>query len=425
MQSVAFGSCNRQSLPQDHWARIHALVRPQAFLWTGDAVYAKDNSLAALDRAYINLTSSSEYAAFAANLSLIDGVYDDHDYGVNDGGSSVALKPERKERYVRFLEASNPHPLSQHLDAVRALRAHEGLYHSIDIRLQAGAAGDAESAVVKVIFLDTRTFRSDHIVRSLGELKLPLTPLLAAAVRAGYTMLLGYGRDYGGDVLGEEQARWLDETLATSTADFHVVVSSIQLLTVNPVVESWGHFPRAKAALLQTMKHCDPRGLLFLSGDVHHAELSSLDFTRSNSREPVYEFTSSGLTHSCGSTLCPLMLGVFRQHRVPRDKHLNHSLSSGNVYSGRNFGSIRLVSRGELNVRIFSLQDGEPVLEQSVRSAGERAQAGLADPVLSVTYYDLPVLSTVDVVWILWAASLAALLVALLAAKVRRGMCGK
>jgi len=45
---IMFGGCNRQNSPQDHWARITNLIHPNPdlFVWTGDAVYALDNSLA-------------------------------------------------------------------------------------------------------------------------------------------------------------------------------------------------------------------------------------------------------------------------------------------------------------------------------------------------------------------------------------------
>jgi hypothetical protein len=53
---------------------------PEAFLWLGDAAYAKDNSvnaqLVALDQA----KRSISYASFlsAASLSNVFGVWDDH-----------------------------------------------------------------------------------------------------------------------------------------------------------------------------------------------------------------------------------------------------------------------------------------------------------------------------------------------------------
>lgn len=48
-----------------------------------------------------------------------------------------------------------------------------------------------------------------------------------------------------------------------------------QVLTSNPLVESWGHFPRSRKRLLDLLHRTNPAGLVMLSGDVHHAELAS------------------------------------------------------------------------------------------------------------------------------------------------------
>lgn len=46
------------------------------------------------------------------------------------------------------------------------------------------------------------------------------------------------------------------------------------MLTSNPLVESWAHFPAAKRRLLRLLHDTNPANLLLLSGDVHYAELS-------------------------------------------------------------------------------------------------------------------------------------------------------
>jgi hypothetical protein len=39
-------------------------------------------------------------------------------------------------------------------------------------------------------------------------------------------------------------------------------------------VESWGHFPRSKSRLVTLLSRLQPRGLAFISGDVHHGEMA-------------------------------------------------------------------------------------------------------------------------------------------------------
>lgn len=82
---------------------------------------------------------------------------------------------------------------------------------------------------LKVLFLDTRSHRDDHWIRSLGEYEIKGSAIVASALRALYT-LLGMGRKYAGQVLGEAQWQWLNETLRSSTADAHAIVSSIQVI---------------------------------------------------------------------------------------------------------------------------------------------------------------------------------------------------
>jgi hypothetical protein len=50
---------------------------PEYFIWTGDAVYTKNNSIKGLARAYAELENSPEYALFR-DKTVIHGVWDDH-----------------------------------------------------------------------------------------------------------------------------------------------------------------------------------------------------------------------------------------------------------------------------------------------------------------------------------------------------------
>lgn len=73
---LEFASCNRQNLPQEFWHRLKSL-QPAAFMWMGDAVYAKDNSVASQREALREAKESLEYAAFAASTPVC-GTWDDH-----------------------------------------------------------------------------------------------------------------------------------------------------------------------------------------------------------------------------------------------------------------------------------------------------------------------------------------------------------
>lgn len=336
---IAFGSCNRQRLPQSFWKEIDSL-HPDLFLWTGDAVYTKDYSFAALPTAFQQLLNDGNYTSFAAHTP-IDGVWDDHDYGVNDGGVNVVDKARRAQEYMRFLQQSNHNSsLSPSSDSAPGkeeswmdLTGEHGLYHSRTVQMG--------PASVKILFLDTRSFRENHFIPSLGQIKFPLSAIIASAIRGAYSVL-GFGRQHAGDVLGTEQWVWLEKELAESTADVHFIVSSIQVLSSNPVVESWGHFPVAKRKLLDLLAKYDPKHLHFLSGDVHLAEISQATVHRSDGSVSRWqEITSSGMTHTCqdnpiNKVLCPAMLYLFHQHRT----------SWKAFYTQRNFGTIEYIPAG-------------------------------------------------------------------------------
>ena len=73
----------------------------------------------------------------------------------------------------------------------------------------------------------------------------------------------------------------------------HLIVSSVQLLTSNPLVESWGHFPVSKARLLALLAEARPAAALVLSGDVHFAEFLGPAATAAASSSPFSSHSSS------------------------------------------------------------------------------------------------------------------------------------
>ena len=255
MKSISYGSCNKQRYSQSFWLRITDETNPAFWLWIGDAFYTKTTKIDGLQQALTNLTNNEFYTNFTDHTK-IDGVWDDHDYGVNDAGKHVTDHEARRSLYMQFIGAEETDYPGQ--------GSRKGLYKAIDFDLSSSSGRPIK---VKVILLDTRSFRDNHFIRSIGELYFPYSAMIAAGIRS-LCAILGLGANYDGDVLGEEQSQWLRKELASSSASFHVIVSSIQVLTSNPAVESWGHFPIAKRKLIETIAEYDPPGLVFLSGIV-------------------------------------------------------------------------------------------------------------------------------------------------------------
>jgi alkaline phosphatase D len=384
VRTIGFGSCNKQTKPQSYWDDIDHIARPDVWLWMGDNVYAKNRTLPALEDAYNTMIARNEhYQRFQSN-TRIEGMWDDHDYGRNDGGKFIDNYERRKELFLNFMRShsvANSFNSKQDSNGSRGGgdESGRGTYYFTDLEL--GCTGNPSMAhnplcsqksefgsKVRVIFLDTRSFRDNHYIKSLSEYHFPLSAHLAALVRTA-TAVFGLGLDFSGDVLGQAQWEWLDHTLASSDADFHVIISSIQVLTSNPVFESWGHFPAAKQRLLQLLQTRDPSGVFLMSGDVHHAEISRsvrsresdiVDSPELRSTPPLVEVTSSGLTHSCINGLlkyvCPVVVRQFQDHRPHRvinfSDAVDNSLTitaanntedpNANVFLGKNFGYMSL-----------------------------------------------------------------------------------
>lgn len=258
---VAFGSCNDAFAEQPLWSVI-AARRPDVFLWTGDIVYADVANIPPVRgqvywrlplprvathwdlRAHYALQKKiPDYAHLRRNTRIL-GIYDDHDYGKNNGGREFGLREESRLALLDFLDEPHHSPR----------RSRPGAYAAYDFKTVAGP--------LRIILLDTR-----------------------------------YNRDAPGineDILGETQWSWFKAQLTSSPARFHWLVSSIQVLPEEHPYEAWARFPSARRRLIRLLETTRPRGLVLLSGDRHLAEISRI---RTPGGFDLIEVTSSGMTH--------------------------------------------------------------------------------------------------------------------------------
>lgn len=208
---IAFGSCRKQSLPVPIWDAVLSL-RPDAWLWTGDAVYPRGNaSPEELRGAYRKVAADDSRVRSA--VRVYDGVYDDHDFGLNDAGSAFVGREASRQAFLDEIVRAPA-------DSVRRTQP-GGLYGSRTL--------GRPPRQVKLIMLDTRFSRDDHAIPSVGGLSwLPKPGYAAAAVRLA-SAAFGIGSAHDGDVLGSEQWSWLRTELTNSSAAVHIIVSSIQV----------------------------------------------------------------------------------------------------------------------------------------------------------------------------------------------------
>lgn len=253
---IAFGSCSRQDDPEQLWDDIVA-TKPALWIWLGDNIYGDSPDLAVLKAKYDQQKSSAGYKKLLSTCKVI-GTWDDHDYGINDGGKNFRQKEGSKKLALDFLDVP---------DKAR-VRKREGMYDAYSI-----GNGQRE---VKVILLDTRYFR-DTLRRSTEK-----------------------GRRYepntDGDILGEAQWEWLEKELKKSDAAIHIIASSIQFVANEHGFEKWGNFPKAHQRMIDLLTRIKPKNTFFISGDRHIGEVSKMQVD--GLPYPVYDFTSSGLTHT-------------------------------------------------------------------------------------------------------------------------------
>ena len=241
------------------------------------------------------------------------------------------------------------------------MKKRQGLYYSVTF-------GDVPTKQVKLIFLDTRWHRSKHCIPSVATY-MPLGAGFAALTRwilAGFNVnrWWPFWDCWQAPVLGEEQWQWLEKELDNSEASVHVVVSSIQVLTTNPTVESWGHFPYERQRLLKLLGK-GISGLFVVSGDVHQAEILNpigRAFTPDNNKHSFLEITSSGMTHYCSQPfygrLCEPMLNHYN-----RNRHMKKE----NYYIGKNYARLEIDWDRKQAEMVVKNELGETVLQTEPR----------------------------------------------------------
>jgi phosphodiesterase/alkaline phosphatase D-like protein len=231
-------------------------LRPEVLLLLGDTVYLEHDrhddpaALAAeLRRLYGAQFAEPHFAALLADLRARGGAvlstYDDHDFLGNNRCGGDEAPALREAARAEFLRAFGLAPA----DGVvyRAFRSER----------------------VEVIVLDVRFYRR--------------APELSSSDPDA--------------VLGADQWRWLEQTLAATTAPYVALASAINFHAFS--AECWEHYPAAFERLRRLLR-THPSRCLILSGDIHRNALYD--------DSGVIEVVSSGVAKR------GMVFGVLRQN---------------------------------------------------------------------------------------------------------------
>ena len=287
---IAFGSCLDQENPQPIWNSIYK-EDIDSFVFLGDNVYGDISSgkLNKMREAYKLQSKMIPSWLFKKNVEMI---WDDHDFGENDGGSSYPLKQEAQKLYLDFWKIPN--------NDIRHQR--NGIYANKIIYI--------DNFIINLILLDTRYFRSD-LKKTKG-----LKPVYLK------------NEELNATILGDKQWSWLMEVMKIKS-DLTIVATSIQLLPTEHRFEKWSNFPSDHFKLKKLLKS-QSRPIIVISGDRHQGAIYN--------DENIYEITSSSLNKTISSIL-----------RRPKelDKYM-----LGEMFAGENYGLITI----NTNKKIIDLE---------------------------------------------------------------------
>ena len=234
--SIKFGlgSCLDQDYPQPIWQSIQN-EDLNYFIFLGDNVYGDvpSGSLRKMRRAYQK--QKSILPDFLDEINILS-IWDDHDYGINDGGSDYRNKQRSQKMFLDFWEIPK--------DDLRHKR--EGIYFSQEEIFF--------NKKFKLIFLDTRYFRS--------ELK-------------GRKGRYAKNNEPNATILGIEQWKWFEDQL-NQDFDFLMIFSSIQIIPQDHGFEKWDNFPKERDKILNMIKKYKDQTILF-SGDRHRSGIYKKD----------------------------------------------------------------------------------------------------------------------------------------------------
>ncbi|TDU81088.1 PhoD-like phosphatase [Prosthecobacter fusiformis] len=257
LQHIVFGSCLDLTV---HPMLDRTLTLPMdLFLFMGDNIYADTQDMAKMREKYIALGQSTFFQGLRSRAPVL-ATWDDHDFGVNDGGADYPMKKESQKEFLDWLNEPGG----------STLRQQEGVY-------QARTFGPAGKRT-QVILLDTRYFRN------------PLKRVPKAQGSNGGTAIPT--DDLSTTLLGDAQWAWLKKTLQ-EPAELRLIISSIQFAAEASGSESWANFPHEQKRLVKLIADTQAKGVLILSGDRHWCEMSALT---QEVPYPLYDFTASSMT---------------------------------------------------------------------------------------------------------------------------------
>jgi alkaline phosphatase D len=256
---------------------------PDAMLWLGDNIYLRPvdwwSRSGYLDR-YTHTRQKPELQELLAACPNF-AIWDDHDFGPNDASGSWIHKDLA-------------------LEAFRLFWAN----HTFGYRDLPGTMSAFRFRDVDFVLMDNRYNRTEQ------------------------------SANHPEHIFGKLQCDRLIDLLKQSRAPFKMVVTGGQFLNSAKVYENHSNYEEERQYLLDRLNQENLKGVVFLSGDRHHSEVSEYKLPNGNK---VYEFTVSPLTSGPNENVEEI-----NQYRVP-----------GSLLQVRNFALLKM--SGDFRNRILEV----------------------------------------------------------------------
>jgi alkaline phosphatase D len=251
-------------------------------------------------------------------------VWDDHDFGINDGDHTWKYRKESQTLFLTRMLKLRPNEFNRH-----RFESRQGVY-------SAQIFQTPNKKRIKVILLDVR-FNKDPWPSGKATISNYWPPYHTMAALQG-------------TILGKEQWLWLERVLChhQHITDTTLIISGIQMLAEGRGAgESWSLFPLERIKLLNLLGKCRVPGVLLISGDVHFAEVEEAECGSGVTKDQIVEITSSGMTHSWETQPAPhapywSFVNLFLRFLMKFARLVSPWRYVSQYYLGENFLSLKL-----------------------------------------------------------------------------------
>jgi alkaline phosphatase D len=220
-------------------------------LWMGDNIYLREadwDTKTGIYHRYSHSRSIKELQPLLAKTQNF-AIWDDHDFGPNDGDRSFYNKYMTQQAFKDFWANKS---------------------YGLDANQKEGTCSTFSWSDAEFFLLDNRFFKSPNDRKS-GEKT----------------------------ILGKQQLEWLIDALASSKAAFKIIAIGGQVLNSSARFENYECYKEEKNYLLEQIKSNEIRGVVFLSGDRHFTELSKISVSAT---QQIYDWTVSPLTSNIATS---------------------------------------------------------------------------------------------------------------------------